>query len=89
MTKALRLKVAVIAFSMCVLPMEGMMYKLQKYKWWELWFYKYKFVRKLSGAFWVRLLEDGYDWVKFDREKFYSMTFKPTTKFEVEDWTAK
>jgi hypothetical protein len=62
-------------------------FKLQRYKWWELWFYKYKLVRKLSGSFWVRLLEDGYDWVKMDKEYFHSMSFRPSTKFEIEDWT--
>lgn len=61
--------------------------KLQKYKWWELYFGKYKIIRRLSGAFWIRLLEDGYEWIKIDREYFLSARFSPDTKFEVEDWT--
>jgi len=66
---------------------ENMMYKLQKYKWWELWFYQYKFVRKLSGAFWVKLKEEGYDWVKMDKEHFLAMKFPRGVNFEIEDWT--
>ena len=62
---------------------------LHKYKWWELWFSKYRFIRKLSRGFWVRLLEEGYDWVKMDKSYFQSLSFRPTTKFEIEDWTIK
>jgi hypothetical protein len=60
---------------------------LAKYKFWELWFGKYKIVRKLSKSFWVKLEEEGYDWVKMDKDFFYSMKFRPETKFLIEDYT--
>jgi hypothetical protein len=62
-------------------------FTLQKYKWWELYFYKYKFIRKLSRSFWVKLLEDGYDWIKMDKAQFEALKFRPETKFLIEDYT--
>lgn len=63
-------------------------YRLQKYKWWELFFYRYRFIRRLSKGYWVKLLEDGYDWVKMDKAQFEAMTFKSNIKFQIEDWTS-
>ena len=59
----------------------------QKYNFLELTFGQYKIVRMLSRAFWVKMKEPGYSWVKFDKEQFKKMQFVKGTEFEIEDYT--
>jgi hypothetical protein len=63
-------------------------YKPQQYTWLELTFgNKWKWVRKLSKAYWVRMEEEGYSWVKFNKDDHKNMKFNPNTKFQIEDYT--
>lgn len=60
-------------------------YRPQKYRWWELMFGRYKFARKLSKSYWVKIKSRGYSWVKMDKAYFKSLTFRPGTDFDIED----
>lgn len=62
-------------------------YVPQKYSFLELTFGRFKVVRFLSRAFWIKMKEPGYCWVKFDKEQFKKMRFVEGTEFEIEDYT--
>lgn len=64
-----------------------MKYTPQKYSFLELFFHNYKWARRLSGKFWVKLEEPGYEWVKFDKAEFEAMVFLPNTQLDIEDYT--
>lgn len=49
--------------------------------------HRWKWVRRLSGAYWVKLNVEGSEWVKFDKEQFKAMTFREGTTFQIEDYT--
>lgn len=59
----------------------------QKYSFLELMFNKYRWVRKLSRGFYVLRHEDGYSWVKFDKEEAKSLNIFNNPEYTIEDWT--
>lgn len=64
-----------------------MEYTPQNYSWLELVFSHWRWVRKLSKGYWVKVNEPGYSWVKFDKSEFRKMVFKPDFAMTIEDYT--
>lgn len=67
-------------------------YTPQTYSFLELFFHRWKWVRKRSKGLWVRYLSDpAYEWVKFDLDEARDFNFIKyhCPEYAVENWTGR
>lgn len=66
-----------------------MKYTPQTYTILEILFHNWQWVRKLSKSYWVNRIEEGYQWVKFDRQEMIDngFCFENNPDYLVEDYT--